>query len=96
MIVKPKDLILSQSLEVFGQLANISESEVDIPVNSEINLTLTSPAGKLTEFKVKTTDEGDYQLATSYTPDEVGEWEIGVSFDGTSHLNHPNAAPNSK
>ncbi|MDP6594741.1 MAG: invasin domain 3-containing protein [Candidatus Poribacteria bacterium] len=84
LTVKPKDLQLSQSLEVFGQLANISEGDISIPANSVITLTFTSPAGETTEFKVNTVDDGDYQLATPYTPNEVGEWQISANFPGTN------------
>ena len=62
LTVKPKDLTLSQSLEVFGQLANISDTEVEIPTNSVINLMLTSPSDQLVEFKVNTAEDGNYQL----------------------------------
>ena len=86
LTVKPRELQLSQSLEVIGQLANISEGEVSIPANSVMTLTLTSPAGTITEFTVNTTDDGDYQLATPYTPNEVGEWEISANFSGTKTL----------
>ncbi|HHZ90202.1 TPA: hypothetical protein EYN65_06650, partial [Candidatus Poribacteria bacterium] len=86
IVVDPKEVALGDSLKVVGQLVSIAEPAVDIPANSEINLTLTSPAGTITEFKVNTTDEGDYQLATPYTPDEVGEWEISANFAGTKTL----------
>merc|ERR1712096_157349 len=37
-------------------------------------------------FVVNTTDDGSYQLATPYTPDEVGEWQIKAEFDGSTTL----------
>ena len=86
LTVKPKELQLSQSLEVIGQLANISDSDGSVPANSVITLTFTSPTGEATEFKVNTADDGDYQLARPYTPNEVGEWQIRASFAGTKSL----------
>ena len=35
---------------------------------------------------VNTTDDGSYQLATPYTPDEVGEWQIKAEFAGSTTL----------
>ena len=75
IVVNPKEVSLLSPLKVFGQLVSISEPTVEIPANSVITLTFTSPAGETTEFKVNTTDDGDYQLATPYTPNEVGEWK---------------------
>merc|ERR1712096_518111 len=86
LTLKPKELPLNTNLEVFGQLANISETEAKIPDNTELKLTLTSPAGETTEFVVKTTDDGSYQLAKPFTPDEVGEWQIKAEFAGSKTL----------
>jgi hypothetical protein len=86
LTLKPKELPLNSSLEVFGRLANISETEATIPDNTELKLTLTSPVGETTEFVVNTTDDGSYQLATPYTPDEVGEWQIKAGFTGSTTL----------
>ena len=86
LTMKPKELTLNSSLEVFGQLANISETEATIPDNTELKLTLTSPAGETTEFVVNTADNGSYQLSNSFTPDEVGEWQIKAEFAGNQEL----------
>ena len=74
LTMSPKELELDTSLTVFGQLANISETEASIPTNTELKLIFTSPVGKLTEFVVNTTEDGSYQLAETFRPDEVGEW----------------------
>ena len=74
LTMSPKELELDTSLTVFGQLANISEAEASIPTNTELKLIFTSPVGKLTEFVVNTTEDGSYQLAETFRPDEVGEW----------------------
>ena len=65
IVVDPKEVALGDALKVVGQLVSIAEPAVDIPANSEINLTLTSPVGTITEFKVNTTDEG--VLVQKYT-----------------------------
>ena len=86
LTVNPKELLLDQSLEVFGRLANISDQEAVIPANNVITLTLTSPSDEISQFKVNTKEEGTYQLAALFTPKEVGEWKISASFDGTEAL----------
>jgi len=59
---------------------------VEMPENTTIKLSLVSPAGEAPEFEVKTTQEGNYQLAVPFKPDEVGEWEVRASLLDTKIL----------
>ena len=83
LIIKPKEVQLGEALEVLGQVVTLSESAVEMPENTTIKLSLVSPAGEAPEFEVKTTQEGNYQLAVPFKPDEVGEWEIKASLSDT-------------
>ncbi|MAE17350.1 hypothetical protein CMK12_00150 [Candidatus Poribacteria bacterium] len=86
LIIKPKEVQLGEALEVLGQVVTLSESAVEMPENTTIKLSLVSPAGEAPEFEVKTTQEGNYQLAVPFKPDEVGEWEIKASLSDTRTL----------
>lgn len=78
IVVDPKEVALGDALKVVGQLVSIAEPAVDIPANSEINLTLTSPAGTITEFKVNTTDEG--VLVQKYTMHKLMPWKLAKNL----------------
>ncbi|MDP6597699.1 MAG: invasin domain 3-containing protein, partial [Candidatus Poribacteria bacterium] len=86
VVVDLKDVDLGDSIKITGQLVSIAEPAVEIPVDSVIALTLTSPAGKTASFNVKTTEGGNYQLDSLYRPDEIGEWQVNAEFVSTETL----------
>jgi hypothetical protein len=81
----PKEVPFMENLNLFGDLVSLSDTQVELS-NAKISIIFTAPGGKTQTFESKTTVEGKYQLATPFSPNEVGEWTITAKFEGNAQL----------
>lgn len=73
-------LSFEQVVEVSGKLTASKEADQQISAGAIVEITFTSAVGKTFKYKVETQEDGTYQLLPSFTPDEVGNWQLKVNF----------------
>jgi hypothetical protein len=85
LILQPTETPFMGTLNLLGGLASLSETPVELG-DATIQITFTAPNGKTQTFEVKTDTEGNYKLATPFSPDEMGKWNVKAQFLGNAQL----------
>ncbi|MCZ6677086.1 MAG: choice-of-anchor D domain-containing protein [Candidatus Poribacteria bacterium] len=83
--VQPATVSLMGMLNLLGELVPLEDTPVELS-GIPIQIIFTGPSGRTHPFETVTGLEGSYKLPTPFSPDEVGEWDVEVRFNGNDLL----------